>query len=423
MKYLLILLSAICTSMYLFPFEFVFLKGINTKHMMAAFGTLCFGWDILYLRKIELSKELFVASIIAIFFSIVGFYSTDYNFTSDYAYSTYIGSMWVWFLACYGVCTLMKSTHGYISIRLIIDYLIIVCVFQCIIALCIDFTPSVKSYVDSIFVTGDLEFMKRTKRLYGIGALLDVAGGRFAVVLIMIAFLLSKDENIRIKPFYVFIYILSFLIIGVLGSIISRTTSIGIGVGVLYIILMSDYFSQTMKTMNVKYWATILLTFSFLALVSYFFYYNNDDFYFLLRFAFEGFFNYVETGVWETSSTEILKDMWVFPDNLKTWMIGDGYFVDPINGKFYMGTDVGYLRFIYYSGLIGLSVFCIFFIYLSFILAHRFPYYRDLFYLLLLMLFINWIKVSTDLFLFYAFFLVLRQPVYFNYYKKDFKAL
>jgi hypothetical protein len=26
---------------------------------------------------------------------------------------------------------------------------------------------------------------------------------------------------------------------------------------------------------------------------------------------------------------------------LKTWIIGDGYFVNPINGRFYMETDVG----------------------------------------------------------------------------------
>lgn len=62
--------------------------------------------------------------------------------------------------------------------------------------------------------------------------------------------------------------------------------------------------------------------------------------------------------------------MYVFPDNLKTWIIGDGYFSNPYNTDpfyigtrsrgYYMGTDVGYLRFIFYFGLIGLSAFIAF---------------------------------------------------------------
>ena len=57
--------------------------------------------------------------------------------------------------------------------------------------------------------------------------------------------------------------------------------------------------------------------------------------------------------------------MYVFPDNLKTWLIGDGYFSNPYNidpyftgrfvGGYYMSTDVGYLRFIFYSGLVGIG--------------------------------------------------------------------
>lgn len=50
--------------------------------------------------------------------------------------------------------------------------------------------------------------------------------------------------------------------------------------------------------------------------------------------------------------------MYVFPDNLKTWIIGDGYFNGPEDSDpyytgeiwdigYYKGTDVGYLRFIF----------------------------------------------------------------------------
>ena len=39
-------------------------------------------------------------------------------------------------------------------------------------------------------------------------------------------------------------------------------------------------------------------------------------------------------------------------------MIGDGYFADPFDpSAFYMGTDMGYIRFIFYCGMIGLAFF------------------------------------------------------------------
>ena len=136
-----------------------------------------------------------------------------------------------------------------------------------------------------------------------------------------------------------------------------------------------------------------------------------------LRFGFEGFFSLVEEGKWDVHSNEILKNMYVFPDNLKTWIIGDGYFDNP-NGiepyyigptwhGYYQNTDVGYLRFIYYFGLAGLIAFILFMIKASKVCMNRFASYRSLFFVILLLNFIVWFKVSTDIFLVFALFLCL----------------
>ena len=127
----------------------------------------------------------------------------------------------------------------------------------------------------------------------------------------------------------------------------------------------------------------------------------------LLYFAFEGFINWMETGEWKTASTDVLQTMWVFPETTKTWLIGDGYFMSPTKPGFYMGTDIGYLRFIFYCGLAGLSVFCVFFIYLSLACYNRFYQERNLFLLLMIAGFVIWVKVSTDIFLVYAIFMCI----------------
>ena len=109
--------------------------------------------------------------------------------------------------------------------------------------------------------------------------------------------------------------------------------------------------------------------------------------------------------------------MIVWPDNMKTWLIGDGYFngpsstdpyyVGPVNFGFYKWTDIGYLRFIFYFGVVGLLTFIIYFFKVAFTCISRLKKYRDLFVLFLLFNFVLWFKVATDIFLVFALFLCI----------------
>ena len=61
-----------------------------------------------------------------------------------------------------------------------------------------------------------------------------------------------------------------------------------------------------------------------------------------VRFAFEGFFSLAEKGTWDVHSNNILKNMYVFPDNIKTWIIGDGYMENPRStDPYYVGKIYG----------------------------------------------------------------------------------
>lgn len=131
-----------------------------------------------------------------------------------------------------------------------------------------------------------------------------------------------------------------------------------------------------------------------------FLYKTNPYYYEMLRFAFEGFFNWMETGVWRTDSTDKLDAiMWIWPSDLKTWLIGSGLF-----GNFIYSTDIGYCRFILYCGLIGFSIFVLFFVYNAVVFSRNNPAYRNLFLSLFVFALIVWLKVSTDIFLIFALF-------------------
>lgn len=409
-----ILLTGIVTSLYFFPFFTTFLRGVNTKMVVAAFGLAILWKNMAQSRDSLINKDLFVLTLWAFAVSLAGFIAVTLNETYDYTFATYFISMWVWFGGAYAVTQLIKCVHGTLSVRLVGDYLIGVCVAQCIIAFLMGQSQPLKDFVDS-FLAGEGFMGKVEDRLYGIGASLDVAGMKFAAVLYIITYLAIKPYE-RQSIVRMLLYILSFLIIATIGNMIGRTATIGIILSALYLVYvyLAAEPEQVANVRSLVACSAYLLV-PFLCAVIYL--YNTDaavrhD----IRFAFEGFFSLYEQGKWETNSNEILKGMYVFPDNMKTWIIGDGYFDNPNESLYYTGpqyrgfyhdTDVGYLRFIYYFGMTGLLTISLYMCRVAGKCMQRFGEYKSLFLGIAILNFIVWFKVSSDLFSVFALFLCI----------------
>ena len=67
-------------------------------------------------------------------------------------------------------------------------------------------------------------------------------------------------------------------------------------------------------------------------------------------FVFELFINYDKGGSFETSSSNVMKSMYIFPTENKTWIFGDGL-LEMLDSSYYMKTDIGFIRLIFYFGL------------------------------------------------------------------------
>ncbi len=418
-KLIKIFLAGIAMSCYFFPFEFTFLPGVNTKMAMAGVGLVLFVMDLAKGRVGQLNKDGFIIAVIAALVSLCGLASVIWNGTNDYTYATYFVSMCVWLGGAYTAVKIIRWFHGYVSVELICNYLIGVCVGQCIVALMIDSIPAFKLFVDRSVVGFDfvdLDTLGRANRLYGIGAGLDVAGTRFAAVLVIISVMIGQLSGSRYKS-YMWIYLVAFILISVVGNMMARTTTVGIAVSVLYWLFASMIGELSLKKDNLRVWKYLIISLLVLIPVLVYLYNVNEQFHDNIRFAFEGFFSLAEKGEWETNSNNILKNMIVFPDNPKTWIIGDGYienpngrdpyYVGPNYGGYYMGTDIGYLRFIFYFGLVGLAMFIFYFYKVAKTCVGRFPSHSTMFWLILAINMIVWLKVSTDIFLVFALFLCI----------------
>ncbi|MDR0795867.1 MAG: hypothetical protein LBE79_07445 [Tannerella sp.] len=392
-------LGAIVSS-YFFSFEFSFLpSGLNTKMLLGFLGVLLVGLHCLRIKQLLCPVDLFGAAVIALIFSLICFFSAYYNLTDDYSYATYFVSFTTWLTGAYAVCVFLRAYHGKVTFQLLTYYLAGVCVAQCVLALMIDRIPALQMLVDTYISQGQ-EFFNEVGRLYGIGAALDSAGVRFSIVLLMIAFLLFKDPEIQTKKRSIMSLVFAFFIISIIGNMISRTTTVGMAMGLISMAYFMPVFKIKIKIGVIKTWS-ILLVITIIGIIIVTYFYNSDaQTYQLLRFAFEGFFNWMETGVWETDSTTKLNtEMWIWPTDTRSWIIGTGHF-----GSFIYSTDIGYCRFILYCGLIGFSVFAFFFIYNSYVFVKKIYAYRLFFLALCVLGFLLWLKVATDIFLIYALF-------------------
>ena len=413
-KFIKILLVGFLVSCFFFPVKYTFLPITNTKNLMAAVGIVLVLVVLIKKQEFSFPRDLVVILIFSAAMSLISLLSITYNQTPDDSYVTYIRSAIIWLSGAFAVCYIIWLAHKRVDVPLVVNYLAGVCVFQCIMAIWIDFSPAVQMFVDAHVQQGQT-VLQDIGRLYGIGASLDVGGSRFAATLCAIAFMLvQKPEDRGNTP--QFLLVLAFVIITFLGNMIARTTLMGVAIGLLYLVLM-EFRNIGLRKYDSDYRSSLpawLLTLVIAIPIGMFFYNSNPQFHELVRFGFEGFFNLVEEGHWGTDSTDKLESMIVWPDNPGTWLIGDGYFENQRNDAnyigtatrrgYYMGTDIGYLRFIFYCGVFGLIAISAVMVEAGVIASKAFPKYAHVFMMGVVCNFVIWMKVSTDLFPFLSLF-------------------
>lgn len=398
-KTIIIIINCIVTSFFIFPVSLFFLpEQVNTKMIIAIGGILAFGIECLRKKELSISKPLLISAFLAIIFSVWCYFSATVNGTDNMTYATYWLSFATWLGGAYGVCWLIRETEGKFNLASLTFYLTLVCVLQCILALVIDNNPSFQRTVDRIFIQGQ-DFYHHVDRLYGIGASLDVAGVRFSAVLILMAHQMSAYGKVLDNPKLAVFYFVCYAAILIIGSIIARTTWVGAALGLIYMGLSYAGVNRgTLSSRQASFWLILTGVILLTIIITSWLYNSNTGFRNSLRFGFEGFFNWVEHGTFRTDSTDKLSgNMWIWPKDTRTWIIGSGIF-----GDFAFRTDIGYCRFVLYVGLIGISLFSLFFIFNGLAITRLFPNAYFLAILLIALTFIVWMKVATDIFLIYA---------------------
>ena len=170
------------------------------------------------------------------------------------------------------------------------------------------------------------------------------AGFGIAFILLFRLVATEGQQYLSRKMVYTMIF---FFFIGSLFS--GRTAFIGIIMAfIMGLFFMKKEFSSLLKTF---YQSIILLLLFF---VSYFFLpqfiqdrMQNEVF----PFAFEGFYNYSELGEFRTLSTDVMIEKHYYMLSEKTFILGDGQYINDSGANYYGETDAGYMRSILYGGV------------------------------------------------------------------------
>lgn len=278
----------------------------------------------------------------AILIAILSIFSAISNQTWDFAFVGYVGSMFLILFAAYFFLSLFPQySIRDNSINKLLQIFVICVLIQSVATVLMFIFPSLGEILQNIFpIVARKSQLEDASgfRLLGIGSAFFGAGVVNGLALIIIIYLYLKGQFKN--PI---VLMIDYLIIFMVGLMMARTTIVGFSFSIFLLLSWKPLSKKSIKK-NFK-WLFFLILILFVA-VNFLLLNANEN---LLNFAFEFFYNYEETGSFESASTNDMMSMYRWPEEIKTWIIGDGLF-NTENG-YYMKTDIGFLRLIYYGGI------------------------------------------------------------------------
>lgn len=240
-----------------------------------------------------------------------------------------------------------KTSLGYI-----LYYIVIVAIIQTLISGYFFINPhhfeTYLSYLNPKTNQGIIERLSLiNRRFLGIGSQFFSGSIKYGVAFFTLLILpyVHKCKLTSNK----FLYWIALLLISVGGLLTGRTFFVAIALGILMILLIEARTVVSFIRINFKILLTILGSLLGMYILAILFI-GAKQLNMAIGFVFEFFVNFMEDGSFESGSTNKLKTMYTFPEIIKTWFIGDGR-MQGNGGGYYMRSDVGYVRLIFYFGL------------------------------------------------------------------------
>lgn len=316
-----------------------------------------------------INKKIIPICVLFLLMLLSSIVSINYNGTNDMDFIVYPTTPILMLFCAYFILHYFKKFYGdRLSFPLIAYYLIVIVVVQLMISISMYLSPAFQNVLYGLLKPDAYISARETAnsgRLLGFGANFMNLAVANCFALILISVLLKNATEFKIPTFYKNLLAFFFIFLSVLGLMQARTTMMGCLLGIGYMLFSSfkltyDNLKNGIFKLLIISTMAVVLILLLVVLFPEFFASKMHT----LNYGFELFNNYSQNGKLTTGSSAVLENMYaIWPKTSKTWVIGDGRFFNVSNdylSGFYMNTDIGYARLIFYIGLIGTSIYYFF---------------------------------------------------------------
>jgi len=267
---------------------------------------------------------------------------------------------------------------------------------QTIFVLLIFFIPPIRDFLVDMQRVGERELlivsshMEDQNRFIGFGLMFYTASFFYGAALIFISYLLRENEGANKRVLFCL-----FLLFSLVGIGLSRSTMIGLILSIVFYFVGSKINYSFIKRIFLFLIACCSIVLGIIMLFKLF-PTLDDQFGALIKNSFEVFINLFTSSELKSDSAEGTFAMFYLPLQEWTYFFGTGYYEQYTAIGDYRYSDIGYLRLLYYFGLLGVVLFFLFEIQILNICFYK-KGYKFIFWPLLFLLILTNVKGLTTL--------------------------
>lgn len=339
---------------YLFPIEFTFLP-FTTVRIVQLVGLVYFMYILLTIKKMPFPILKFWGGAIVVV--CVGFWATSvFNQANDYSVIQTRGIyVFLYTVSAYLIASLIRKTTNIHPFYALIEWVVIATTIYALLSFVFFLIPDLYLLYEDFVITNDRITSQNKSliqiRLLGLSQSVQYANAAvyYGIVMWGAIFAFKSKKTFLFRHKWLFYAIISLFVVA--GIFSGRTFFIILLLTVIYIYLLNKRKGlwKTFKECVALFFPVALI--SFLGII-YFLAANQDA----IKWAFELFLNMSNGEIGSDSTDTLMYMLQILPDNLYTWLLGDGR-AETVDGAFYMNTDSGYLRSIFYWGIMGSCIY------------------------------------------------------------------
>lgn len=344
------LLFPLILFLYFFPIDFQAIP-ISGHRICQLAGLIL----VILVYKWKFPRIIINIVLIAISVFLIGLFSSSIlNGTDDISFALIRGPYVIFYLSySFLIVFIFKKIYNAPSLYLLMELCIYISLIYGLISIVFFIVPDTLYWYKSLIVLIEDVDAKidiiSAFRLFGASQNMGYANAAVHMGVVMwIAILLHKEKFGFLKRKLFYYFVISFL--SVVGVLFARTYFVMLALTIVYLYMLNAFKLCDTFIDVVKMYMPII----FLGMLSLFYLISTNEE--AVNWLFELFVNFLAGDGFTSDSTNELQNMIVFPNNLKTWLFGDGLAFTSTNG-FYMNTDIGYLRSLFYWGIIGSLIY------------------------------------------------------------------